>query len=290
MKSMYDSPHEAAEDIRLVWSNCMKYNGPNTPYYLVAEKMSNKFEEEYAMYEAKWGQFELQEPVSEGNEEPVVADDQELAVVVADDKETVVAGDQEVDFGGNINTGFDADEDLDGEFVPQNPMIETAQRIKVNDFTYLQLREMLKGLGVPLKNNWTKQDMVRELNRRVPAIAGPHPIDSAASANDDDNDEDSPEGKNTAFPICLHKVVTDPATDDCIHWLTCGTRFLISNCNKFTNYVLPRFFGVKSASFTRKLKRWGFTRVPSGPFFGSYFNANFRRDEPELALSVLPAW
>ena len=59
VKLMYDSPHDAAEDIRLVWSNCMMYNGPNTPYYLLAKKMSTKFEEEYAIYEAKWGQVEL---------------------------------------------------------------------------------------------------------------------------------------------------------------------------------------------------------------------------------------
>jgi hypothetical protein len=96
------------------------------------------------------------------------------------------------------------------------------------------------------------------------------------------------EGEKTAFPILLHEIVTDPSTDDCIHWLQCGTRFMISDKKKFADDVLPRFYGhAKFTSFTRRLKRWSFTRVPSGPFMGSYYNANFRRGEPELAARVM---
>ena len=33
------------------------------------------------------------------------------------------------------------------------------------------------------------------------------------------------------FPVLLHKIVSDPETDDCIHWLACGTKFMASlNC------------------------------------------------------------
>eukprot|EP00573_Skeletonema_grethae_P010999 CAMPEP_0201697148 /NCGR_PEP_ID=MMETSP0578-20130828/9629_1 /ASSEMBLY_ACC=CAM_ASM_000663 /TAXON_ID=267565 /ORGANISM="Skeletonema grethea, Strain CCMP 1804" /LENGTH=504 /DNA_ID=CAMNT_0048183233 /DNA_START=111 /DNA_END=1625 /DNA_ORIENTATION=+ len=94
-------------------------------------------------------------------------------------------------------------------------------------------------------------------------------------------------GEKTSFPLLLHNVVTDPATDDCIHWLSCGTRFIISDKKKFARDVLPRFYGpAKFTSFTRRLKRWSFARVPSGPFMGAYYNPNFRRGEPELAHRV----
>jgi hypothetical protein len=94
-------------------------------------------------------------------------------------------------------------------------------------------------------------------------------------------------GEKTSFPLLLHNVVTDPASDDCIHWLSCGTRFIISDKKKFAKDVLPRFYGpAKFTSFTRRLKRWSFARVPSGPFMGAYFNPNFRRGEPELAHRV----
>lgn len=98
---------------------------------------------------------------------------------------------------------------------------------------------------------------------------------------------DDPEGEKTAFPLLLHEIVSDPTTDDFIHWLPCGTRFTISDKTKFAERVLPRFFGhAKFTSFTRRLKRWSFTRVPSGPFMGSYYNVNFRRGEHELAARV----
>lgn len=105
--------------------------------------------------------------------------------------------------------------------------------------------------------------------------------------NDDDQMIVDEHGEKTSFPLLLHNVVTDPATDDCIHWLSCGTRFIISDKKKFARDVLPRFYGpAKFTSFTRRLKRWSFARVPSGPFMGAYYNPNFRRGEPELAHRV----
>ena len=103
----------------------------------------------------------------------------------------------------------------------------------------------------------------------------------------DDDDGEGPDGEKTAFPILLHEIVSEAVSDDCIHWLSCGTRFMISDKKRFAKDVLPRFYGhAKFTSFTRRLKRWSFTRVPSGPFMGAYYNANFRRGEPELAARV----
>ncbi|KAL7462689.1 hypothetical protein ACHAXS_003061 [Conticribra weissflogii] len=102
--------------------------------------------------------------------------------------------------------------------------------------------------------------------------------DAAADGNEDDK---------TAFPILLHEIVSDPETDDCIHWLPCGTRFIIPDKQKFANEVLPKYYGhAKFTSFTRRLKRWSFSRVPSGPFMGAYYNPEFRRGEPERAAKV----
>lgn len=120
------------------------------------------------------------------------------------------------------------------------------------------------------------------LKKKIPGA-----LAATAGGNDDDQMLVDENGEKTSFPLLLHNVVTDPATDDCIHWLSCGTRFIISDKKKFAKDVLPRFYGpAKFTSFTRRLKRWSFARVPSGPFMGAYFNPNFRRGEPELAHRV----
>ncbi|KAL7546484.1 hypothetical protein ACHAWF_009823 [Thalassiosira exigua] len=91
----------------------------------------------------------------------------------------------------------------------------------------------------------------------------------------------------TPFPVLLHEIVSDPTTDDCIHWMPCGTRFMISDKKKFANEVLPRYYGnAKYTSFTRRLKRWAFARIPSGPFMGAYYNPNFRKGETGMASTV----
>mmetsp|Transcript_14572 Transcript_14572/g.27777 ORF Transcript_14572/g.27777 Transcript_14572/m.27777 type:complete len:509 (+) Transcript_14572:101-1627(+) len=126
-----------------------------------------------------------------------------------------------------------------------------------------------------------------------------HPVKTDRS-NDDEIDSnekqasvaqeaagDGTEDEKTAFPILLHEIVSDPETDDCIHWLPCGTRFIIPDKQKFANEVLPKYYGhAKFTSFTRRLKRWSFSRVPSGPFMGAYYNPEFRRGEPERAAKV----
>lgn len=43
----YKSIPEAAEDIRLVWTNCMTYNQDGSDFYILAKSLSKKFEEKY---------------------------------------------------------------------------------------------------------------------------------------------------------------------------------------------------------------------------------------------------
>lgn len=51
--------------------------------------------------------------------------------------------------------------------------------------------------------------------------------------------------------------------------------------------VLSHYFdSAKFTSFTRRLKRWNFKRVPRGPELGAYYNKNFIRDQPELVQQM----
>lgn len=47
-KGIYQSVQECAEDIRLIWSNCKKYNQDGSDFYLLADAFSKKFEEKFA--------------------------------------------------------------------------------------------------------------------------------------------------------------------------------------------------------------------------------------------------
>jgi|EP00979_Chaetoceros_neogracilis_P015450 hypothetical protein len=46
-KDEYASLHNAADDIRLVWDNCKKYNADGSDFYLLAETMAKKFEDKF---------------------------------------------------------------------------------------------------------------------------------------------------------------------------------------------------------------------------------------------------
>lgn len=47
-KNLYGSIEEAAQDVRLVWTNCMLYNRDGSEYYHLADRFSQAFEEAYA--------------------------------------------------------------------------------------------------------------------------------------------------------------------------------------------------------------------------------------------------
>ena len=66
---------------------------------------------------------------------------------------------------------------------------------------------------------------------------------------------------------------------DCICWLSNNRGFIIKNKDKFADDVLPKYFkGSKYSSFTRKLKRWGFKRLPGAAGSTVYAHDKFRRD------------
>jgi len=116
--------------------------------------------------------------------------------------------------------------------------------------------------------------------------------DVSASTNSFDWKEFSTGEDNRSFPLLLYELVSDPNTNDSIRWLECGTRFVISDKNKFTAIVLTNQLGgrgrgsAKFTSFTRRLKRWHFKRVPAGREMGAYYHKDFKRDDPDGAIKI----
>eukprot|EP00804_Cyclotella_cryptica_P008423 CCRYP_003942-RA/>CCRYP_003942-RA protein AED:0.12 eAED:0.12 QI:140/1/1/1/0/0.33/3/674/468 len=95
----------------------------------------------------------------------------------------------------------------------------------------------------------------------------------------------APPGRS--FPELLYEIISDPATDDICSWLPHGKGFVIQDKNRFGKEILPVYFdGTKFTSFTRRLKRWSFTRIARGAELGAYYNENFVRDCPAKVLNM----
>lgn len=94
-----------------------------------------------------------------------------------------------------------------------------------------------------------------------------------------------PKGK---FPVKLMEVLQSGENSDSISWLPHGRSFLIVSPEKFTNEVVPKYFGreIMYASFTRKLFRYGFRQIAKGPDAESFIHINFRRDHPQFARAI----
>ena len=130
-------------------------------------------------------------------------------------------------------------------------------------------------------------------NVRESGAESPSSLDSTSVATINAHDF-SEHDSYKIFPVLLHAIVSDENLDSVIHWLPCGTRFIVANKDEFSRLVLSQYFGVrgtsviatKFTSFTRRLKRWNFTRVPSGREMGAYYHESFRRGEPELAKKI----
>mmetsp|Transcript_6983 Transcript_6983/g.10175 ORF Transcript_6983/g.10175 Transcript_6983/m.10175 type:complete len:343 (-) Transcript_6983:357-1385(-) len=100
---------------------------------------------------------------------------------------------------------------------------------------------------------------------------------------DDDLGDDIP----MTFPQKLMEILNRTENNDIIAWLAHGKGFVIYKKKKFAADLLPKFFKqAKFTSFTRKLNRWGFTRVTRGPETGAYYHKFFVRDEPRLCMQM----
>jgi hypothetical protein len=89
---------------------------------------------------------------------------------------------------------------------------------------------------------------------------------------------------NSFSPLQLYDIVSDEANVDIIRWLPSGKAFVIADKKRFADEVLPLCFIQNSqfTSFTRKLTRWHFNRVPRGPLIGAYYHELFVKDKRDL--------
>jgi hypothetical protein len=98
---------------------------------------------------------------------------------------------------------------------------------------------------------------------------------------------DPEENTKRSFLQKLHKVLQDETYPDSIKWIDGYDAFIICDKTTFSQEVLSSIFSdTKFTSFTRKLSRWGFTRVRKGPFIGCYYHMYFLKDRPELCSKI----
>lgn len=72
-----------------------------------------------------------------------------------------------------------------------------------------------------------------------------------------------------------------------VTWLPHGKAFIIYQKKRFASEVLAcHFKQSKFTSFTRKLNRWGFTRITTGPETGAYYHPLFQRKNSKLCLQM----
>lgn len=91
-----------------------------------------------------------------------------------------------------------------------------------------------------------------------------------------------------SFPETLFDVISAKEYSPIIAWLPHGQGFVIHDKQLFSMMILDRHFaGAKFTSFTRRLKRWNFVRVPRGPELGAYYNPKFKKDQPELMQKMI---
>jgi len=89
------------------------------------------------------------------------------------------------------------------------------------------------------------------------------------------------------FPQKLMEVLSDPEISNVITWLPHGKGFIILQKLKFSINIMPLYFKhSKFTSFTRKLNRWGFTRVSKGPEMGAYYHKFFHRGNYLLCMQM----
>jgi len=91
-------------------------------------------------------------------------------------------------------------------------------------------------------------------------------------------------GKDTSsvqFPWRLHELLSEAEAKghaDIINWLPGADAFKVTNKQRFTDEVLPKYFSAsKYKSFQRNLNLWGFETIQEGPNKGGCFHPLFMR-------------
>lgn len=130
-----------------------------------------------------------------------------------------------------------------------------------------------------LQNNGSPSSLASRLMPPMPTI---EPMGLPAVATTPPSSTSGEKSKPN-FPMKLFEVLESGKYEDIISWLPGGKAFIITNKKRFATDVLPIHFKQSQfTSFTRKLSRWKFVRVPRGPYIGAYYHKMFRRNHKVL--------
>jgi predicted GNAT family acetyltransferase len=91
-----------------------------------------------------------------------------------------------------------------------------------------------------------------------------------------------------SFVQKLHKILSDTRFSDTIQWLEGYDAFIFLDKKKFSKEILSTHFNEsKFTSFTRRLSRWHFHRIPRGRFQGAYYHKYFKKNHYKLCGLML---
>ena len=168
---------------------------------------------------------------------------------------------------------------------PHNTLKERIKRSMNSDTRVMRRRSSLLAAASALASLAGESPKVADTNANtemvdVPPVQQPPPQPTGGKATIDHHlHEERWRAATTAeevpvtFPQKLMSVLDNDHFSDIITWLPHGKGFIILQKKKFASDVMPIYFKhSKFTSFTRKLNRWGFTRVSRGPETGSYYH------------------
>jgi hypothetical protein len=93
--------------------------------------------------------------------------------------------------------------------------------------------------------------------------------------------------KEPAFPVKLHRILSNAEFRDVITWLPHGRSWRVIKPKAFEERVIPLYFRhAKYASFMRQVNGWGFKRMAQGPDHNSYYHELFLRGMPQEVLKM----
>jgi hypothetical protein len=68
-QKQYRTLYECADDVRLVWTNCMTYNADGSDFYILASNLSRRWEEKYSKMLTEFGLTVMMPPSSSAPKE-----------------------------------------------------------------------------------------------------------------------------------------------------------------------------------------------------------------------------
>lgn len=108
-----------------------------------------------------------------------------------------------------------------------------------------------------------------------------------SSLNMQDRSKNFTPDSSLKFPQVLMLILDNPAYNSIIAWLPHGEGFKIYDKRKFASEIIPLYFRKSHyTSFTRKLNRWGFSRICKGPENGAYYHKLFKRGDEQLCSQM----